>query len=394
MDKIKIKKTKRVSPVADVEIFSYNPDSRDVLASNFLENTEKLQKYALATFGDLGKIIKDKEYPRIERIVINPLDEEYEGMTANRLNKLQSTLDVEWIKRKEKVRENKTKLFGFMMQLLSEEGEERIRNNIEQWDTIESECDPLGLWKAIIVTHGMRTDDLSELESKRSARIGYQRCHQIRDESLLSFTNRFRQCINILRAVNEVIPDDATLAVDYLEAVDKRLYGDMLRDLKNRVRNGETEFPADVSSAHSYVRNYIPPFSRRSESTASSKTVYFVSENESKTEDAAPAEPKTKRKCSECGRLHYGVCWGPKMERSPYSNNKSVNVHDMIIDEDDSNNKDAYYYSNNSSLRKNKGASQNDYIDINNIVLRCDNKEMMMGSNKIVCLDSCSNTCH
>lgn len=49
-------KIKRVSPVTDVEIFIYNPNFRYMLSANFLENTERLQKYALATFGDLGKL--------------------------------------------------------------------------------------------------------------------------------------------------------------------------------------------------------------------------------------------------------------------------------------------------------------------------------------------------
>lgn len=75
----------------------------------------------------------------------------------------------------------------------------------------------------------MRTDDMSEHESRRSARVNYNLCRQGNGESLLNFTNRFRQCRDILEAVGEVVPADGVLAVDYLEALDKRIYGDMIR---------------------------------------------------------------------------------------------------------------------------------------------------------------------
>lgn len=128
---------------------------------------ERLSKYALANNGDLGKIIKMREYPQIERIgiVINPFDEQYEGLTGERMRKLQFTLDVEFVKENKKLKENKTKFYGFMMKLLTEKGEERIRNHVDNWEHIESTCDPL----LLVVTHGMRTNDMSAMESKCAA---------------------------------------------------------------------------------------------------------------------------------------------------------------------------------------------------------------------------------
>lgn len=42
-----------------VELFTYTSGARDALGSKFLENTERLSKYALANYGDQGEIIKD-----------------------------------------------------------------------------------------------------------------------------------------------------------------------------------------------------------------------------------------------------------------------------------------------------------------------------------------------
>lgn len=67
-----IKKPKRTPPVPEVELFTFHSNPRDMLMSNFLDNS----KYCLATFGDLGKIIKLMKYPEIERTVIDPTDVE------------------------------------------------------------------------------------------------------------------------------------------------------------------------------------------------------------------------------------------------------------------------------------------------------------------------------
>lgn len=167
------KSTKRTSPVVDVDIFSYSPGTRDVLASNFLENSEKLSKYALAVYGDLGRIIREKAYPTIQRPVLDPDDEAYDGLTPQELRKMQAVVNAEWAKDVKKMSDLKTKLYGFLMQLLTEEGEERIRNSAAEWEAIETTCDPLMLWLAIVRTHGLRTENMSEAESRRSARIGY-----------------------------------------------------------------------------------------------------------------------------------------------------------------------------------------------------------------------------
>lgn len=53
------------------------------------------------------------EYPTIEKTVIDPNEEEYARLTAGRIRKLQSTLDIKWVKEKKKIKKNKTKMLGF-----------------------------------------------------------------------------------------------------------------------------------------------------------------------------------------------------------------------------------------------------------------------------------------
>ena len=44
------KRGKQVSPVDEVDLFTYNTGSRDVLASNFIENSDRLSKYAMSAY--------------------------------------------------------------------------------------------------------------------------------------------------------------------------------------------------------------------------------------------------------------------------------------------------------------------------------------------------------
>lgn len=387
---------KRVSPVEEVDMFTYSTGTRDVLASNFLENTERLSKYMLTTFGELGKMIKLRRYPEIPRQVVDPVAMGMGTISNKRVLKLQALADQEWLKEVMKMSSNKVKMYGLLMQLVTEEGEERIKGTTENWDEIERECDPLGLWKAIIVTHGMRTDDLSEHEAKRSARINYQKCYQVQGESLLSYTNRFRQCIAILSAVGENVPEDSAASIDYLEGLDKRQYGEMLRDIKNRARNKITEFPADLSAAHVFARNYIQPYMpsvRRSEHV--NATVY-------QAVSAEPYAAARKSKCETCGRFHFGVCWGKDKERSPYPpSNASVNVlhannkKDAVEPSVDGDGEPFYSVTPTNNIVDGGIDGVDDYYDITPIMKQCMKCTSIVGSNMhnntIVFLDSCSN---
>lgn len=64
------------------------------------------------------------------------------------------------------------------------------------------------------------------------------------------------------------------MAIDYLEGTNKRIFGEMLRELKIRVRNNEGVFTAELSSAHNYVKHYIRPYYPRNKTLASSRAVY------------------------------------------------------------------------------------------------------------------------
>lgn len=142
---------------------------------------------------------------------------------------------------------------------------------------------------------------LSPHESRRNARVGYSRCRQVNKKTLLSYYNRFKQCIDILTAVGETVPTNQVKAIDFME--DKCDYGDMMRDLKNRVRNNESTFPLTLTAAHEYARNYIPFQSRRLEGGQTATA--FIAEEGNDNAVGAPVAITTitETKCRTCGRF-------------------------------------------------------------------------------------------
>lgn len=194
-------------------------------------------------------------------------------------------------------------------------------------------------------------------------------------------------------------PSDDTQAVDFLEGLDKRMYGDMLRDLKNRVRNNEAVYPDTLSGAHAYAKNYIPPYVRQSEAR-SSKSVYHTTTDYGvlpapALPAVAVAESKPQKKmCTECGRFHFGNCWGRNREKSPFATPKVVNV----VDGSDNgvNNKKADSASSDDESHYYVGAPDNKGskcdTDITHVIYKCSMNDKVYESNPmIVYLDSCAN---
>lgn len=85
---------------------------------------------------------------------------------------------------------------------------------------------------------------------------------------------------------------------------------------------------------------------------------------------------------NECGRNHYSVCWGPKMERSPFID-KSVNFQVDTTDTKKSSrvssgdDEPACYSSALLTHLREYDKIHNDYIDVNNIVLRSDDRNIL-----------------
>lgn len=82
-----------------------------------------------------------------------------------------------------------------LLQLLIDEGKERIRDHAENWNLMDPFCfENCDTWNQ----HRWYIGDGAK-ENKAGG------------ESLVTYTHRFRQCFNILRDLNECVPDTAAI---------------------------------------------------------------------------------------------------------------------------------------------------------------------------------------
>lgn len=292
------KKSVRSSPTQDVDLFTYG---KDVRRSNFLANKEKLSKYALREYGILGQIIKDMEYPNREPPIINFLDPMYDALTDRQKRKVQDTTIAEWSKENHDIEKKKIQFFGFLLSLLTDEGEAKVRKT-NGWVIAERNKDPLALWRLIVLTHSVMTEDMSAQEAQGEAEKKYYRGRQFSGETELDYFRRFSQNLDVMRAVGLDMPTDAAIAYRFLDGLDPTKHSEMMRTLRNNVRRGIEEFPTSLEDAFDFVNEYIPyhPYAKSTTNQDRGEPAVYSTEANS---------------CKECGRTHRGACWGKNFEK-------------------------------------------------------------------------------
>lgn len=307
----------RRSPIENVELFTYSVGLSQ--ENNFMDNAEKLAKYVWANIGNIGNVIDKKEYPVIARRIYEKDTPQTAGMSEAEIQALQITTNTSWIRALDKLEEQKPKLYGLLLQLLTEEGEDKVKS-MGNWPKVEETRDPLLLWELIVWTHQLKADDISPEELKYTARVRYQKCWQGAEETLRHYFRRRKECLSVLLAVGEPKVDKSQQSMDFLEGLHRGHFGDMLTDLKFRVRTRQASFPTTMEEAYDYAANYWDTtrkrvtFRREVEPASAPVTVY-----------AADATTQ-KSLCEGCGRYHYGECWGPKGKNKRTTGNSNNNA--------------------------------------------------------------------
>jgi hypothetical protein len=110
--------------------------------NNFTKFRDALSEAVLKEFGPIGKLIKQEKLEMPEE----PDRAEYKFLDSNGLDR---AIYLEELKmynhRLEEYEKNAPKLFGLILQYLSDESLEAVKKD-EGWDDIKAEADPKGLW--------------------------------------------------------------------------------------------------------------------------------------------------------------------------------------------------------------------------------------------------------
>ena len=138
-------------------------------------------------YGNLGRMIDLNAYWEPEEV----LEETYHGWKTSVIKKeMYLTAVKDRMKVIAKMRDNRTKMYGFIISKLSTESKDELRHQ-KEYEKINSEVDLLELWRLICRIH--QTTTISKWPSimKRAAYEAYAKCRQGGFESIVDFRERF-----------------------------------------------------------------------------------------------------------------------------------------------------------------------------------------------------------
>ena len=208
---------------------------------------EAMAIHAKAQYGDLGRLIEDREYYTPPPVEYDPEELEGDGVEARLQLKMIETKIQGRQKRINSMHDDRARLYADMYGQLSAESEDEIKRHTNYLEFSRS-VDPLGLLQAIIDTH-IYARTANGVFDKKKARGEYNSTKQGRFELLTSFKSRFDFAYKAYQDAGNDELDDEDLAMDFLEALSDRFNG-FRTDLMDATAFQGAEMPSNLTAMY------------------------------------------------------------------------------------------------------------------------------------------------
>jgi len=193
----------------------------------------------------------------------------------------------------EKMKSNRAQLFATIWGQLSAESEEKVRQ-VNNWDEIDQQKDPLLLLKAIKDIH-LAAESGFNTKDRQKTRLLYSNLQQNNQETLLSFKEQFDHAIDAMEAVGQNVPSNEDQAIDFLTKLDNSRYAALKVQLENNQIMGLGKYPATLADAYKLASTYKFVVARDNPALPANQTVFIVSE-ESGAAQNPPTDVELKNK--------------------------------------------------------------------------------------------------
>jgi len=173
---------KKKDPEA-IPVLKYGP------SNNYTVFKEALANVALKEYGALGKLIKQgEEYREPKEPDVDEYDLDDDQYGINKARYIEDLKDY----RKEinEYKRDRPKLYGLIIQYLSEESLDEVKRQ-DNWEAIDENADPVGLWKLVETTHKVNTISKVATVTKLAARTTYKNMRQGGFERIIAYKERF-----------------------------------------------------------------------------------------------------------------------------------------------------------------------------------------------------------
>ena len=246
----------KIKSIEALEMLKYRvgPAVKD---SNLLSWKLKLGTYCLTTFGQVAIFIETGAYPEIPEVEAPTPDlltknaDPYEF--TRRVH--QKAVDLRMSEIYEMNRK-KPQIYGVIWGHISQESEDKVKADPE-FEVAHTEQNPLLLLNIIIRVH--TNEGLNATGSIVNARRFYSSLRQYDYESVADFKRRFDLSMQVNESVGIERPDEAILAAEFIDKLDRGKFGALQTELHNRplqAADDEEVYPVTLNAAYSLASNY------------------------------------------------------------------------------------------------------------------------------------------
>jgi hypothetical protein len=168
-----------------ITVLKYGP------GNNFSKFKEAMSKVALKEYGDLGKLIRQGDYyipPTPDKTKYGSIDPAIDAEGMNEATYLEDMKAHE--KKIREMEDDRSKLFALIIMYLSKESLD-VAKREPNWDKIEEEADPKGLWMLVEKKHKVHSTSKVKEVTKLTKRANYRMIHQGGYESIIAHKERF-----------------------------------------------------------------------------------------------------------------------------------------------------------------------------------------------------------
>jgi hypothetical protein len=293
-------------------------------ANNFIKFRDALSKAALKEYGEVGKLIKQEKMEKPKA----PDRAKYNFQDPDGIDKALYLEELKLYHRKmEEFERNGPRLYGLILQYLSNESLDVIKRDPD-WADTEAKADPEKLWELIVQKHKVHSASKVEQIVKLSARQMYRNVRQGGYESITTYKERFDNALAIYQEQQNVQLEDEDIAMNFFSGLDNGHYAEFKATYLNGLTVKSITAPQDLNEIYTIASQWIKPKASGAGTVTTFATTLDKVEssnkkdgknkkrngkgksdkkfdNKQKEEDGTGGTGKKPVKCFKCGADHY-----------------------------------------------------------------------------------------
>jgi len=243
---------KKKDPEA-IPILKYGP------GNNFAKFKEAISKVALKEYGDLGKLIRQGTYyipPAPNKTTYGSFDPKID---VDGMNKATYLEDMKAYRKKiREMEDDCSKLFTLIIMYLSEGSLDAVKQETN-WDKIEDDTDPEGLWQLVKKKHKVHTASEVKEVRKLTAGANYQMIRQGGYELIIVFKERFNFALKAYEDQGNKKLDDPDIAMGFFRGLDNVRYATFKIDYINGLTSKAIDPPKDLNKIYLLANQWLKP---------------------------------------------------------------------------------------------------------------------------------------